>query len=636
MWSLADLLALVTTFTLLASARSFVTVRVEINPSLPSSSTVACSSDFIYNLESNLTEFVLNATQTISFLYDFNIPSGLHLAYFQNSTRRALRALAVAKAKTTKTTISTCSSAGCSVSVGIGLCTFCGSSRRRTETLTIKDEVSEPATDRMLAADWTQVGIDVTLDVQPLVRGYVMATVGANGCLGDPTKLAVIVTFLSNLPFSPTMEASLIQAFGAISPPAAAPTSQACCTQDFKNCVSTCGATQLQCQACNATGAVWLPQGPPSSLSTCIPRGSSCLNNSAACCAGLVCVGDATQQQCLYAAASVSLAPAISSTQAPTKSTTKSPSMSPSQSSTNAPTQIPTSFPTMLPTPIPTKLPTPIPTKLPTSSPTVLPTALPTALPTLLPTSLPTKLPTISPTKQPTILPTKLPTPFPTPKPTAARFPAGRISVGSDGTIAAVDINGNLFISSNGAAWSQLRTGVKDVAVVSRSSIYIVGRDANVYRLNGNNWNQIGVYSSFIATASDATVAVVNSQVGTIWVKVNYDDNPNWTMVPGVYGATRVAVVSKSSIYFLKADGSVYRSDRTNPPVRVGRWSEEISASSDGTVVVVGTTQQLWQKTYDNNVEQWFQLSGSATIIAVQNKNVKFFIDTAGAVQRSP
>lgn len=54
---------------------------------------------------------------------------------------------------------------------------------------------------------------------------------------------------------------------------------------------------------------------------------------------------------------------------------------------------------------------------------------------------------------------------------------------------------------------------------------------------------------SYIATASDATVAVVNSQLGTVWVKVNYyDDTPNWTMVPGVVNATRVAIVNQSSL----------------------------------------------------------------------------------------
>lgn len=305
----------------------------------------------------------------------------------------------------------------------------------------------------------------------------------------------------------------------------------------------------------------------------------------------------------------------------------------PTRHATPSPTRRSTPPPTISPTPLPTVSPTPVPVASPVAVPPN-PTHVPVASPVAAPPN-PTPVPVASPVAAPPN-PTPLPVASPVSVPTYTQLQAKRISVGSDGTVAAVDGNGNLFVSSYGTAWTSLRNGVKDVAVVGNSEMYIVGQDANVYRLNGNNWDQIGIFSSQIATASDATVAVVNSVLGTIWVKTNYDDTPNWSMVPGVFQATRVAIVSQSSLYYLTADGSVFRSDRINPPVKVGVRSLEISACSDGTIIVANIYGELWQKVNDDNVEAWFRISGTAQNVAVQNKNSRYIIDSTGTVLRSP
>ncbi len=57
--------------------------------------------------------------------------------------------------------------------------------------------------------------------------------------------------------------------------------------------------------------------------------------------------------------------------------------------------------------------------------------------------------------------------------------------------------------------------------------------------------------------------------------------------------------------------------------------------SSDGSIVVANILNDLWQKTNDDNVEAWFELSGQALNVAVFNQTSRYIIDTSRHVKFS-
>lgn len=314
MWKICVIAKWVVITALLTTVESFLTVRVQINPNFSYFTPSPCTASFVDSMEANLSEMVLNAAHQISFLSDLKIPSGLHLSYFDNFAVRNLRGLFLKK----RTTLSTCSSAGCAISLGIAVCNLCGNTGRRLarQSITYVDEDQ-----RRRLANWDVVGVDVSAAVQPLLRSFVANSPDANSCLGNPDQLAVNVTFLSDVPFNVDMEHGLVQAFGAAPLPVPAPSPRACCTNNFATCDSNCGSTETQCQTCSEPGATWLPQGPPNNPYVCIARWGSCLGYTAGCCAGLSCIGDQYQRLCVYAS-DVSPPPTPSPSPAPPACTT--------------------------------------------------------------------------------------------------------------------------------------------------------------------------------------------------------------------------------------------------------------------------------------------------------------------------
>jgi hypothetical protein len=181
-----------------------------------------------------------------------------------------------------------------------------------------------------------------------------------------------------------------------------------------------------------------------------------------------------------------------------------------------------------------------------------------------------------------------------------------------------------------GNGWSQRWGQGLDIAVINNNQMYVIGMDQRVYRWTGYGWDAIGSNTKSISAASDGTVAVVNSQVGTIWVKTGYNDYTNWQMVPYVSGATRVAIVQYGWLHFIGSDGTIYYSDMVHQPVAMGRFGVEISAGPDGSLVCVNTANQVWSHTGAKNVASWVQVPGTANAVATHNSNTILTVGSGG------
>ena len=199
-----------------------------------------------------------------------------------------------------------------------------------------------------------------------------------------------------------------------------------------------------------------------------------------------------------------------------------------------------------------------------------------------------------------------------------------RIAAGADGTILVNNSNDkSLWLNNGNGNWTNLQGTANDVAIVSAKSLYRVGQDNYVYRsdTNGQSWNNVGRDSVTISAAADGTVAVTNIR-NELWVKRADNNVEDWYQIP--VQAKRVAVMNSGTFYYIGMDNNVYRTGPTGNWARVGVDASDISASSDGSVMVVNKNNgTLWRKNADNNVEAWTQQPTNQPAIAVAIPSAK-------------
>ena len=212
-----------------------------------------------------------------------------------------------------------------------------------------------------------------------------------------------------------------------------------------------------------------------------------------------------------------------------------------------------------------------------------------------------------------------------------------RIAAAPDGTVATVNTLNNIWVSNLGNDWQKLPGTFKDVAVLGANRYYAIGLDDNVYRYAGGAWSQVGTYSNAISAASDGTIAIVNDQTGTIYLKPTDDANWNWQPLPGT-AAKRVAVLNSRSFYYVGTDNNVWRTDGRAAPVQVGVFASAITASSDGSVTLVSTDPSrvgtLWRKPTDDGQWNWAQVPGSAVQVAAPNRSTLLTVAASGNISR--
>jgi hypothetical protein len=225
-------------------------------------------------------------------------------------------------------------------------------------------------------------------------------------------------------------------------------------------------------------------------------------------------------------------------------------------------------------------------------------------------------------------------TPAPTPAASAGAqigLDARTIDAASDGTLTTANVRNELWVSQMGAQWTQVPGQFVDAAPIAANRYYGVGTDKLVYRWNGSGWKVVGRDSKAIAAASDGTVAVINSNNNSVWVKNADDEVERWTQVPGAF-AKQLALVKRGSLYFVGTDNNAWRSDLVGNPVRVGVNVRAISASADGSVTVVSGDGSVWRKAGDDTVESWTAMGVNADAVATPDARRLVYTDAAGRI----
>jgi hypothetical protein len=102
----------------------------------------------------------------------------------------------------------------------------------------------------------------------------------------------------------PTAPSPVTVPTAPVAPPVAPPvySGPGCCSNDFKTCITWCGTTEAQCNACGVSDPkIWLPNGALTN-NNCAPRwnGYGCTSHDI-CCPGLACLAnsDGVSRSCL-------------------------------------------------------------------------------------------------------------------------------------------------------------------------------------------------------------------------------------------------------------------------------------------------------------------------------------------------
>ncbi|WFT80785.1 hypothetical protein QA634_02450 [Methylobacterium sp. CB376] len=111
-----------------------------------------------------------------------------------------------------------------------------------------------------------------------------------------------------------------------------------------------------------------------------------------------------------------------------------------------------------------------------------------------------------------------------------------------------------------------------------------------------------------------------------------YAPDKTWVKLAGNF--KDVAVVDANSIYGIQMDGVIVRFNGQTWR-RVGYGGKTISASADGTIVIVNILNEIWKKYGDNDQEAWGQIPGKAQRVAAMNANSFWSVGLDGDVYRA-
>ena len=129
---------------------------------------------------------------------------------------------------------------------------------------------------------------------------------------------------------------------------------------------------------------------------------------------------------------------------------------------------------------------------------------------------------------------------------------AMRIAVLSDGNPVIVNAKNEVF-RLRGQNWQQLPGRAIDIGAGADGSIWIIGQNGSVYSWNdeGYAWAEVGGTAAKISVLPDGTPVVVNAKEEIFRLR-----GQNWQQLPG--RAKDIAAGADSSIWIIGANGSPY------------------------------------------------------------------------------
>lgn len=139
---------------------------------------------------------------------------------------------------------------------------------------------------------------------------------------------------------------------------------------------------------------------------------------------------------------------------------------------------------------------------------------------------------------------------------------ARTVAAAPDGTVVVTNHNDEIWVkrADNFASdWYQVPGKAKRVAAMNRGSLWAIGMDNNVYRIDQNNqWVMVGHNVIDIAASADGGVMVISGDQ-SMWRKIGDTTAEQWTNVVSDWRARAVAIPNAQRMVIVGLDNALYR-----------------------------------------------------------------------------
>jgi hypothetical protein len=211
------------------------------------------------------------------------------------------------------------------------------------------------------------------------------------------------------------------------------------------------------------------------------------------------------------------------------------------------------------------------------------------------------------------------------------------IGVGDDGTVWVISNEQ----ASNGFAiyrrvrnqqWGRVDGGAVRIDVDGRGNPWVVNREGEIFRRNGNAWEQVSGYANDIGVGADGDVWITGANAVSGGFGIYRWNGRGWSEVDG--GAVRIDVDGQGTPWIVNAEGQIFRRVR-NQWERLPGSGRDISVNASGEVWVIGTDRtDGGYGIFNWTGRDWARVEGGGTQISVGGDGSVWVVNSNGSIYR--
>lgn len=201
------------------------------------------------------------------------------------------------------------------------------------------------------------------------------------------------------------------------------------------------------------------------------------------------------------------------------------------------------------------------------------------------------------------------------------------IGAGADGSVWIIGTNNSPYKWNDaGYAWEQASGQAARIAVLPDGTPVIVNDKQEVFRLRGQNWQQLPGRAKDIGAGADGSIWII----GTNDSPYRWDENGYaWVQQSGT--GVRISVLPDGTPVILNAKEEVFRLRGQNWQQLPGR-AKDIAAGSDGSIWIIGENGSPYRWNEDGYA--WEQKQGTGVQLAIAGPGIPWLVNAGQEVFR--
>lgn len=201
------------------------------------------------------------------------------------------------------------------------------------------------------------------------------------------------------------------------------------------------------------------------------------------------------------------------------------------------------------------------------------------------------------------------------------------IGAGADGSVWIIGENQSPYKWNDDAyAWEQASGKAVRIAVLPDGVPVIVNADNEVFRLRGQNWQQLPGRAKDIGAGADGSVWIIGQNGSPYkWNESGYA----WEQVSGT--AAKISVLADGTPVVVNAKEEVYRLRGQNWQQLPGR-AKDIAAGADGSIWIIGENDSPYR--WNDDGYAWEQKQGKGVQLAVAGPGIPLLVNASEEIFR--